>query len=296
MQDTDEPTDERKVKLTAIPGVYRGMPDDEYRAIPAVSQSTLKRFYDCPQKFKLSPPIEPTANMIYGSLVDALWLTGDVSKFAVQPATYEGLDRKKMPVQKKWSNNADFCKDWCELQEAQGKEVVSAETFAMAQAAVARLNATTEIREVRDNCDVQVAVVAEIEGIMCKGLIDLCPRDGMRMGLGDLKTAQSANPAGWSRYCFNMRLHWQAAMYLDLWNLATGEGLEHFFHFVSEQAPPHEPCMMALSPEFIAMGRDEYRRALRRYQECVTSGVWPGYPSGAVIGVEKWMLNRPEIE
>lgn len=283
---TDPPT---------APGVYRGLPDATYRAIPAVSQSTLKEFADCPQKWKLSPAREATPNMLYGSLVDSLWLTGDVSRFAVQPATYTGQDRKKQPVEKKWNNSATFCAEWCELQEAYGKEIVSAETFTMAQEAVRRLNAVQEIREIRDGCDVQVAVVAEIDGVLCKGLLDLCPKEGMeRMGLADLKTAQSGNPAEWARYVFNNRLHWQAAMYLDLWHLATGEALQEFFHIVSEQSPPHEPSLMALAHEFIELGRGQYRQALARYRECKQRDEWPGYEMGRVISPSKWMFLQPE--
>lgn len=273
------------------PGIYRNLPDAVYRAIPAVSQSTLKRFADCPQKFKLAPPIDVTANMIYGSLLDALWLTGDMEPFAVQPATYPGVDRKKQPCEKKWNNSADHCSLWCEQQEAAGKTIVTAEMWHRAMDAKARLNGIPEIREAREACDIQVAVVAEIEGILCKALIDLCPRDGVRRALGDLKTAPSADPQDWPRYAYKMRLHWQAAMYLDVWNAASGETLEAFFHFVSEQEAPHEPATLALSDTFIGLGRDQYRRALRHYDECRKTDTWPGYPVNAVVYPEKWMLR-----
>jgi hypothetical protein len=251
------------------------MPDAEYRAIPAVSQSTLKAFADCPRKFKLAPKREATPNMIYGALVDALWLSGDMSRFALMPGGLDG----RTNAGKAWkAANAD-------------KDVVSFDMHAMAAEAVRRLDSTPEITEARAACDAQVAVVAEIEGVMCKGLIDLCPKDGLRNGLADIKTAASADPSNWSRYVFTMRLHWQAALYLDLWNRASGEDLQEFFHIVSEQEPPHEPAMLALHHDFITLGRDEYRRALRRYNDCQTKDEWPGYEPMAVIAPEKWMLR-----
>ncbi len=260
------------------PGIYRGLPDANYRAIPAVSQSTLKAFSDCPRKWKLSEKKEPTPAMIYGSLVDALWLTGDTSRFAFMPHDLDGRTKEG----KAWKS------------ENAGREIVTADMRQRAQAACARLNETPDIKAARDACDVQVAVVAELEGVLCKGLIDLCPRDGVRSGLADLKTAASADPETWGRYVYNTRLHWQAAMYLDLWNRATGEDLQDFFHIVSEQEPPHEPCMMPLSRDFIALGRTEYRRALARFAECREKDEWPGYPSGAVVDVEPWMLRRSD--
>lgn len=256
-------------------GIYRDLPEKDYRAIDAVSQSTLKAFADCPRKFKLAEKREATPNMIYGAYLDALWLTGDTSRFAVMP---EGLDGRTKDGKAWKAENAD-------------RDIVTLEQFSKAMDALFRLNTDSEIKEARNACDVQVAVVAEMEGVLCKGLIDLCPKDGIRAALADLKTAPSADPADWPRYVFNMRLHWQAAMYLDLWNRATGEDLQDFFHIVSEQEAPHEPCMMALHRDFIALGREQYRAALRRYAECREKDEWPGYGSGAVIAPEPWMLK-----
>lgn len=258
------------------PGIYRGLKDSDYRDIRAVSQSTLKAFADCPRKFKLAPKKEATPNMIYGNFLDCNWLTGDASAFAIAPADFDGRTK----AGKEWKAlNAD-------------KMIATPDMVTRATSAIERLNGVPEIKEAREGSDVQVAVVAEIEGILCKGLIDMLPKDGMRAALADLKTAPSADPADWPRYVFNMRLHWQAAMYLDLWNRASGEDLQDFFHIVSEQEPPHEPSMMALSQDFIALGRDQYRRALRRYAECREKNEWPGYPMNSVVAVEKWMMTK----
>lgn len=260
------------------PGIYRGLPDADYRAIKAVSQSTLKAFADCPRKFRLSEKREPTPAMIYGSLLDAMWLTGDTSAFALMP---EDMDARTKAG-----------KEWKAANAA--KSIVTPDMQARAKAAMDRLNGVPEIRAAREACDVQVAVVAEMEGVLCKGLIDLCPKDGIRSGLADLKTAQSADPSDWSRYVYNGRLHWQAALYLDLWNRAIGEDLQDFFHVISEQDAPHEPNMIALSRDFVALGRDEYRAALRRYAHCAEKDEWPGYELNAVVDVEPWMRRRSE--
>lgn len=252
--------------------VVRGMKDEDYRAREGVSQSTLKAFMECPQKFRLSPKKESTPAMRYGSYVDAMWLSRDVSRFAVQPPDIDFRTKDG----KAWkAENAD-------------KTIITCEQHACASRAIERLNATPQIREARESCDVQVAVFAEIEGVQCKGLIDLCPKDGVRGALADLKTAPSADPKEWGRYAYNNGLAIQAAMYLDLWNLAAGEDLQEFWHIVSEQEPPHEPCMMALSTEFIQLGRAQYRSAIRRYAECVEKDEWPGYEMCLTIEPPKW--------
>lgn len=251
------------------------MPEQEYRAFPAVSQSVLKAFWDCPRKFKLSTPSDPTPNMIFGSFVDSLWLKGDISKFAVAP---EGTDfRTKAGKEWKASVPSDV-------------SVVSWEMNLRGLGAINRLSNVPEIHKVREACDVQVAVFAELCGVQCKGLVDLAPKE-RRRGLADLKTAPSADPSEWSKYVYNNRLHWQAAMYIDLWNRATGEDLQEFFHIVVEQEAPHEPAMHALSRDFIHLGREQYRKALQLYAECKEKDEWPGYPMLTVIEPPKWALR-----
>lgn len=281
-----------------------------YRAIPAVSQSTLKQFSECPQKWKLAPKKEPTAAMKWGSLVDSMWLTGDLSRYAMQPSVYikKGMrcpicrtvtdskkcakckvDRVEEDVETEWNNNSATCSEWVAEQQAIGKEVIPRDAWVKAQSACDRLNGVPEIKLKRSRCDTQVAVVSMMDGILVKGLIDMVPKKEFRMGLGDLKTAGSADPKGWPRYVFDMKLHWQAALYLDLWNKESGENLEWFYHFVVEQEAPHEPCFMPLSQDFIALGRRDYQRALRLWGECEEKGEFPGYALGAVVECEDWM-------
>jgi hypothetical protein len=304
---TDPPT---------APGIYRGLPDSVYRRIPAVSQSLLRAFIDagCPRKFKRMPRKPVTDAMRYGLLLDAKWLTGDLSRFAIQPETYDvtGLkcpqcgsiteskqcrkcrcDRVETTVPAEWSNNAAKCREWRAEREAEGKEVITKDMVEQAEAAIARLNEDQEIREARENCDVQVAAIAEIDGVLCKALIDLLPKDGVRKALADLKAALTADPDEWPSYVFNGKLHVQSAFYLDVWNRASGEDLQEFWHFISETSEPYEPSIQPMSQEFIALGRDEYRRALRRYDECRTKGEWPGYESRATMP-KKWMLRKYE--
>lgn len=301
--------------IPSSPGIYYNLPDAVYRAIPAVSQSTLKDFMVCPQKWKLAPKKEVTPAMRYGSLVDSMWLTRDLSRYAVQPPTYETegmrcpicgsitdsqkcakckVERQRVTVQNQWSGNSTTCREWVAAREAAGMEVITHDQFTMAKNACARLDAVEEIKKQRERCDVQVAVVSELCGVMCKGLIDMVPKKEFRKALGDLKTAQSADPKDWPRQVYDRGHAFQAALYLDLWNKESGESLEWFYHFVSEQAPPHEPCFMPLSQAFINLGRIQYQRALRLWAECQEKQEFPGYPMNVVTEVENWMLKQAD--
>lgn len=295
------------------PGIYYGLPDEVYRAIPCVSQSTLRDFMDCPRKWKLSPPKEVTPNMLWGSLVDAIWLSGNVSRYAIEPSVYlsKGMQcpqcksvtdsqkcakckcpRVEVEVQKDWSNNSDTCRQWAEEQRAIGKEIVSSEAWVRAHAAVARLNSVEEIALQRSRCHVQVAVIGEIDDVMVKGLIDMVPFDQFRNALGDLKTAPSADPRDWPKYVFNNRLHIQAWIYLTLWNQQKGETLHNWYHFVVEQEAPHEPCYQPLSQEFLRLGERDTRDALALWKQCQEEKEFPGYPMNVVCEPENWMLRQ----
>ncbi len=295
------------------PGIYFNLADPVYRAIKAVSQTTLKKFWDCPRRWTLEPEFVPTAAMKFGLLIDNMWLSRDTSRYVVQPATYETkgmrcpicgsitdsqkcakckVDRQQVNVQNAWSGNSNTCREWVAAQEAEGKEVVSGETWKMAEHACARLNSEPEIKLQRDRCDVQVAVLSIIEGVPVKTLIDMVPKQEFRKALGDLKVATTADPKEWAAYVYNNRLHWQAALILDLWNKESGESLEWFYHFVVESAEPHEPCMTPLSQDFIALGRRDYQRALRLWGECQEKQEFPGYPMNVPCEPKHWMTKE----
>lgn len=293
-------------------GIYYNLPDDVYRAIPATSQSTLKRFADCPRRWKLSPPVKPTEAMKFGLLVDNMWLSGDTSRYAVQPFDYDTkrmrcpecgsmtdskkcakckMDRVEVTVKLPWDNRSTTCQEWVSEQEQQGREVVSYDTWQMAKAACVRLDSVPEMKLHRSRCDVQVAVLSEIEGCAVKCLIDVVPHEEYRVSLGDLKVATTADPKKWARYVYDYRLHWQAALSLDLWNKESGENIQWFHHFVVESQPPHEPCYMPLSQDFIALGRRDVGRSLRMWAEAQEKNEFPGYEMNVETQVENWMLR-----
>lgn len=295
------------------PGIYYGLDDSVYRAIPFVSQSTLRDFVSCPRKWKLSPPKEVTPAMVFGSLTDSIWLSGDVTGYAVEPSVYlsEGMQcpecksvtdaakcakckclRVRVEVEKPWSNNSEHCREWRMEQEAIGKRIVPREMWQRATAAATRLNEVEEIRLQRSRCDVQVAVISEVDNVKVKGLLDMVPRDEFRNGLADLKCVQSANPRDWPKYVYKMKLHIQAWLYLTLWNQEKGENLTNFYHFCVEAEPPHEPCFMPLSQEFLRLGERDTREALALWKQCQETATFPGYPMNVVCEPENWMIRQ----
>jgi hypothetical protein len=280
------------------PGIYPDMSDKEYRALPAISQSALRYFAECPRKFKLAPKKEPTAAMLHGSLVDELWLRRStlacapyaadakpVNGYIVQPALYAGKDGEKP-----WSNNATFCKSWNETWELQKLTVVSADQYAKAVAAVKRLDGEPALAATRARCKTQVAMVWEWEGELCKGLVDMLDEEAGEMG--DLKCSAYHNEEAWASTIYDQGLHIQAAFYMDGYEAITGKKIERWFHVVSEPSDPFEPAGPVMHPDFTYMGKSRWRSLFRDFVVCRETNIWPGYDLNAVVKPAAWMMKK----
>jgi hypothetical protein len=100
--------------------------------------------------------------------------------------------------------------------------------------------------------------------------------------LVDFKTAQSASERDFERNAFSHGYHIQAAFYLDVWNaLAGADDKRTGFRFVVvEKSAPYAVNVFDASPEFLARGRDDYKRALALFARCVAEDNWPAYEPG----------------
>ncbi len=88
----------------------------------------------------------------------------------------------------------------------------------------------------------------------------------------DVKTAADASPAGFAKAVANFRYDLQAVVYGE----AFGADLPFVF-VVVETAPPHFCAAYVLPAEALAIGRNDWHRALAMFAECESTGVWPSY-------------------
>jgi hypothetical protein len=116
-------------------------------------------------------------------------------------------------------------------------------------------------------------------------MIDLVP-DNLDL-LVDLKTtAKIGNLRNITSTITDRGYHWQAALYLDLWNAASGENRTRFVICFIEVTAPYESAWVEVSPELIEAGRVGYMNALAKWQSCVAVGVWPRQHEG-ITTIEK---------
>ena len=256
-----------------------------------MSQSSLKQFAANPHKWRHGEKKDRTMPMLFGSLVDAMFLTPkEVKKrFAITPETYTNDKGEEKP----WSWNANVCKEW---RNKQTKEIVSADMRDTAKAAVASLKDCQLVADVLRCADTQVGLAANWKAdngvvVPLRGMIDILPKrdSAWESAIVDLKTAQDGSRGKWSRVIWDNGLHIQAAMYLDMYNAATDESREQFLHIIVESAHPHEVGRREVGMEFISLGRAQYRHWLNRYAECLKLNVWPGWEAD-----NEWTLCSPE--
>lgn len=287
-----------------------------------MSRTELELFAACPRKWIRGIPRSVTNAMKWGDVVDVVALTPkNVEKvFAITPDTYETdgmkcpkcgsvtdsakcakckVDRVKSKVTKDWSMQSDTCRSWVESQELSGKRVISKELLSEAWKAHARLKEDEECSAILEASQTQVAVYVDWHDketglvIPCKCLLDLVPDPKSEFGdtLWDLKTSASAEPKRWQRQVFNDGLFFQAAMYLDAMNAASGLKYRSFGHIISESDEPYECADRILESEWLDTGRIDYKSALARYCRCMKSGIWPGYTRD-LVPMSSWMLKE----
>lgn len=295
--------------LGQMTGISRGHPEF------VISRSELMLFATCPSRWKDGFAFKDTDATFFGSLVDCLLTTPDQfsKRYVERPATYPAGKKHPQVVSHEieegdpvpWSAAAKWCKQW--VAQNKGKEPVSAEDMADAQAAVKRFKEDLDIAALLACSKKQVMCVAEYHDeetglvIPTKCLIDLVPEKtdlvlGMdsflkpiyaKTVLSDIKTTRSAAMRPWLRALDENQYDAQAAMNLDHYNSATGEARHIFLFALMENVFPFQPAKRQASEQFIEFGRDKYLYALRLYCKCLKSGRWPGYEDG-------WGLCEPD--
>lgn len=283
--------------------VERGHP--EY----VLSRSDLVEIARCPARWRAGyMPAKETDATERGSLWDCLLLDkgGFEKRYAIIPDTYPApahhakVKKGEISVGDPlpWNANATWCDEW--LTDHQQFETVKTPDLEEAKAAVAAVMATEELPRLLDASATQLMVVgrwtdAETNlAVPLRALLDVVPAAKSPYGhtLIDYKTTVSAEMRAWTASVNKFNYHTQAALHLDLYVAAIGDGRTTFGHIVQESVPPFHVEKRILSEEFLNMGRAVYRDGLRTYCACLQSDVWPGYRAAIVL--DGWQVAEPE--
>ena len=179
-------------------------------------------------------------------------------------------------------------REWRYSQRMAGKIIATEEEVGIAQACaeVFREDYAQKFQAETQN---EVAVFGKIGETEVKGMIDLVPT-GLDC-LIDLKTTASIDSLeNLQRNIVSRGYHWQAALYLDLWNAASGESRTRFVFCFIETDYPHETAWVELSENLIDIGRAGYMNAVAKWQQCVATNIWLKSVEGlAMVEAPKWI-------
>lgn len=224
----------------------------------------------------------------FGRAFHALLLEGR-QDFVIHPEVYP-TDDKKTPF-KKWSWNANYCKEW---EAQQTKEVMSHAESDHIVSMVKSLRANSELEEFLKGGKCEVSLYSDKNGIKVKGRLDLLTVHGPII---DFKSTTNARPEKFVRQAYDAGYFLKAAFYLDLLALC-GNRRKDFWFVAIEKAYPYSHSIIKLSDcpiSFIEMGRRKYREALSKLLYAIQTNQWPDYGSiDGELAASPWMLKELE--
>ena len=225
-----------------------------------VSKSLLWDFNPSPFRWKNGSPREASKAMDLGTLIHAATLEPETVEAMIAISPFPDFRTKE-------------AREWKAAQAEAGKVITTREDLD---------KALTIAETVMDEYHIlflakyktEVAVFGRIGETEVKGLIDMVP-DGLDC-LIDLKTTgEIGSLENLQRQIVNRGYHWQAALYLDLWNAATGEARTRFIFCFVETESPHETAWVEISENLLELGRTGYMNAVAKWQTCVATNHWP---------------------
>jgi len=112
--------------------------------------------------------------------------------------------------------------------------------------------------------------------------------DYLRKGLAlNYKTTKDAAAEPWKRQAWNLGYHVSAALCVDILK-ALGEP-SHYAFVTQEKTAPYLCAVRVLADDFLEGGRMIYRRALRKFADCIAADKWPGFADGVeTIPLPAW--------
>lgn len=217
--------------------------------------------------------------------------TFDIGRAAHRAVLGKGGDFIAYPehvLAKNGAASTTAAKEWAEEIRARGMTPVKAEEADAVNDMAAEIMGRLAFMDMAfPPARSELTAIAEIDGVMCRAMIDHAPEDP-RQPLWDVKTTTDASPLAVMRSIMAYGYDIQASHYTEVWKAATGEDRQFRFVFV-EKDQPHECCVVQLGGDSMAMARKRTARAREMWAHCLSTDNWPGYP-GEIV-----QLDLPEF-
>jgi hypothetical protein len=261
-----------RVQITE-PGMYDGIPEVIYHALPGLSSTGIKRMLHAPALYRwhADHPSPPKKTFDLGHAVHARVL-GVGLPVAVIPEDLLAANG---------ATSTKAAKAFVAEARAAGKTVLKpdeyAEVTAMADAVLGHPDAGPLLTDARP--EVSILWDDPLTGVRCRGRLDYW-HESANVAV-DLKSARSADPQRFARHATEYGYPEQGAHYQTGTALLTGRGTApRFIHVLVEKEPPYLVSVVELDADFLAIAYDRVRYAIDLYADCCATGRWPGYGDG----------------
>ncbi len=276
--------------------IVKDMPDAEYFASKAVSNSLLSRMKPTPASCReyMDNPPDPTPAMRFGSALHSLVLEPQLfeHRYVREPDL-----KKPTAAQLKAKNPSDatvkLIAAWNAFDEVNcGCETVSAADWEKLHLMRHSLFDNKASSSVLTGGEKELSLFWKDE----QSNADMkCRIDNFYNGyVVDLKTTTDASPDAFGKSIANFGYHRQAAIYSDGVRACMHEEPKGFIFVAVEKTAPFLTATYILDAESLEAGHREYRQLLGQYACCVESNSWIGYPERVQeLSLPHW-YNRGE--
>ena len=276
-------------------GAYKHITNEEYHAETAISRSDLELIQRSPAHYRYQKdnPKPRTEAMQIGEWVHTMVLEPDKfdQHFFPESEIIEGVMAEK--PQTKSVRATNLYKERVAEIEDLGLVLLSEEMAEMLQGVQKAVLEKPLYQATVQEGVPELSCFAELEGQLCRARPDFVSFE--RNFIIDLKTTDNAHKGKFINSIYNFGYHRQAAFYMDVVSAATGVPISGYGIVAAEKEPPYGVCCYTLHPDFIAIGRAEYKENLKKLNEAIKTKKWDGYPDEFVEAVPKpWMYYRTE--
>lgn len=113
-----------------------------------------------------------------------------------------------------------------------------------------------------------------------------------RLHLIEYKTAASADPNVFERKAYDFGYHLAFAFAVTAARILELDEAPAYVYVVQEKDPPYLVSVCELDADAFKLGREHMRKAIEIYQQCMDTGVWPGYGEGIhSISLPAWAFT-----
>jgi exodeoxyribonuclease VIII len=282
--------------MTALNGIIKDLPIDEYHASEGLSASAIKLLLECPKKYwyeYLNPSkhlhdSKESRCLVIGQALHTKVLEPYAfnNRFYTWPAHLEKIDRRTKKGKEEFNNI---------LNINQGKTYLNANEMEQVQSMVDAVFSNRDYNNImshKENTHIETSLYFKHKNydVLLKSRPDLF-NDFMVL---DLKTTLNASEEDFKKSIYKYGYHIQAALALDaLEHICPQATKREFVILAVEKLPPYLTAVYVLDNESIEIGREKYKQGIGIYKECLRNKRWNGYPEGIrSIGLPAWAINQ----